>query len=82
PASLNAGSIAEYTAKAHDTTVTGFLLGIIPDTLVSAFTQGNILQVLMVAILFGISMALVGEPARPLLNSLERISIVVFRMVG
>ncbi|CAM3023982.1 MULTISPECIES: dicarboxylate/amino acid:cation symporter [Sphingomonas] len=82
PATLNAGSIAEYTAKAHDTTVTGFLLGIIPDTLVSAFTQGNILQVLMVAILFGISMALVGEPARPLLNSLERISVVVFRLVG
>jgi aerobic C4-dicarboxylate transport protein len=82
PATLKVGSIAEYTAKAHDTTVTGFLLGIIPDTLISAFTQGNILQVLMVAILFGISMALVGEPARPLLNSLERISVVVFRMVG
>lgn len=82
PSTLKVGSIAEYTAKAHDTTVTGFLLGIIPDTLISAFTQGNILQVLMVAILFGISMALVGEPARPLLNSLERISVVVFRMVG
>ena len=82
PSTLKVGSIAEYTAKAHDTTVTGFLLGIIPDTLISAFTQGNILQVLMVAILFGISMALVGDPARPLLNSLERISVVVFRMVG
>ncbi len=82
PSTLKVGSIAEYTAKAHETTITGFLLGIIPDTLISAFTQGNILQVLMVAILFGISMALVGEPVRPLLTALERISVVVFRMVG
>ena len=37
-------------------TVTGFLLGIIPDTLISAFTQGNILQVLFVAVLFGIAL--------------------------
>ncbi|KTT97289.1 dicarboxylate/amino acid:cation symporter [Sphingomonas sanguinis] len=82
PSTLKVGSIAEYTAKAHETTITGFLLGIIPDTLISAFTQGNILQVLLVAILFGISMALVGEPVRPLLTALERISVVVFRMVG
>ncbi|WP_343525093.1 dicarboxylate/amino acid:cation symporter [Sphingomonas sp.] len=82
PATLDTGAVADYAHKAHETTITGFLLGIIPDTLVSAFTQGNILQVLMVAILFGIAMGLVGEPARPLLASLERLSIVVFRLVG
>ncbi|WP_374293706.1 dicarboxylate/amino acid:cation symporter [Sphingomonas sp.] len=82
PATLDAAAVNDYAAKAHDTTVTGFLLGIIPDTLVSAFTEGNILQVLLVAILFGISMALIGEPAKPLLHSLERLSVVVFKLVG
>jgi aerobic C4-dicarboxylate transport protein len=82
PATLDAGGIADYAAKAHETSVTGFLLGIIPDTLAGAFTGGNILQVLFVAILFGIALALVGAPARPVLDLLERIGAVVFRLVG
>ena len=82
PATLDAGAIADYAAKAHDTTLTGFLLDIIPSTLVSAFTGGNILQVLLVAILFGIALSLVGKPAEPVLHFLERLNIVVFRLVG
>jgi aerobic C4-dicarboxylate transport protein len=82
PATLDRGAIAQYADHAHDATLTGFLLGIIPTTLTSAFTEGNILQVLLVAILFGISMALVGRPADPVQQFLERLSIVVFRLVG
>ena len=82
PRTLDAGGIADYAAKAHETSVTGFLLGVIPDTLVGAFTAGNILQVLFVAILFGVALALVGGPARPVLDLLERVGIVVFRLVG
>ncbi|WP_380782008.1 dicarboxylate/amino acid:cation symporter [Sphingomonas sp. R86520] len=80
--SLDAASIAEYSHKAHETTITGFLMSIIPDTMVSAFTDGNILQILLIAILFGISLSLVGEPAKPVLNFLERLSLIVFRLVG
>ncbi len=81
-ASLDAASIADYSHKAHETTITGFLMSIIPNTLVGAFTDGNILQILLVAILFGIAISLVGAPAKPVLDFLERLSIVVFRLVG
>ena len=65
--------VADYADKAHDTTLTGFLLDIIPDTLVSALTAGNILQTLLVAILFGVALALVGERGERLLGALEQI---------
>ncbi len=81
-ASLDAASIAEYSHKAHETTITGFLLSIIPNTLVGAFTDGNILQILLIAILFGIALSLVGEPAKPVLEFLERLSLIVFKLVG
>lgn len=49
PATLDGGAVADYAAKAHESTLTGFLLGVIPTTLVSAFTDGNILQILLIA---------------------------------
>ncbi|MBU3078174.1 dicarboxylate/amino acid:cation symporter [Sphingomonas sp. XMGL2] len=82
PATLDAKAVADYAHKAHETSLTGFLIGIIPDTLVSAFVDGNILQVLMVAILFGIAMSLVGRTADPVLDLLDRLGMIVFRLVG
>ncbi len=82
PATLDAGSIASYTAKAHATTITGFLLGIIPTTMVSALADGDILQVLFVAILTGVALALAGEAAAPLLRVFIAAQAVVFRIVA
>ncbi|MEC3911841.1 dicarboxylate/amino acid:cation symporter [Sphingobium sp. CR2-8] len=82
PATLDGGAVADYAAKAHELTLTGFLLGVIPTTLVSAFTDGNILQILLVAILFGIAISLVGEPATPVIRFLERLSLIVFKLVS
>ncbi|KQS53982.1 C4-dicarboxylate transporter [Brevundimonas sp. Leaf363] len=82
PASLDASAVAGYASAAHDTTMQGFLLAIIPDTLVSAFTSGAILQVLLVSVLFGVSLVLAGEPARPVTRFLEQVSQVVFRLVA
>ena len=82
PATLDPAKVAEYSAKAHATTITGFVLDIIPDTLVSALTQGNILQVLFVAVLSGVALALVGAPAAGLLAAFEQLSAVVFRLVA
>ena len=81
PTSLDASKIADYTAKAHDTTVTGFLTGIIPDTMLSGFVEGNILQVLFVAILFGIALALVGARGHGVLKLFNELSAVIFRLV-
>ncbi len=82
PASLDAGSIATYTAKAHATTIVGFLMNVIPTTMVSALADGDILQVLFVAILTGVALALAGEGAAPLLRVLVAAQGVVFRIVA
>ncbi|URW76408.1 dicarboxylate/amino acid:cation symporter [Sphingomonas donggukensis] len=82
PATLNAGAVADYTHAAAETTLTGFLMAIIPTTMPSALTDGSILQTLFVAILFGVSLSLVGKPAEPVLDFLERVTLVVFRLVG
>ncbi|MCX8476221.1 MAG: C4-dicarboxylate transporter DctA [Sphingomonas sp.] len=81
PRTLNAATVHGFEEKAHATTVTGFLLSVIPTTLVSAFTSGSILQILFVAVLFGVSLTLAGEAARPVTDMLERIALVVFRLV-
>ncbi|WP_332811900.1 dicarboxylate/amino acid:cation symporter [Sphingomonas sp.] len=81
PATLDQGAVASYVGKAHDQSVTGFVLGIIPDTLISAFTSNEILQVLFVAILFGIALAHLGEKGERLVGSLRTLTAVVFRIV-
>ena len=82
PASLDTKAVAEYVEKAHDTSIVGFLTGVIPNTLVSAFVEGNILQVLFVAILFGISLAMIGQRGEPVLNFFNDLSVAVFKMVA
>ena len=82
PATLDTGAVKDYAAKAHETSLIGFLLAIIPTTLASALAQDNILQVLLVAILVGVSISLVGEPARPVLELVERLNLVVFKVVA
>jgi aerobic C4-dicarboxylate transport protein len=82
PASLDAGAVTSYTERAHETSITSFLLDIVPTTMVSALTEGSILQTLFVAILFGIALSLVGKPAQPVFDLLERLSLIVFKLVG
>jgi aerobic C4-dicarboxylate transport protein len=82
PATLDAGKVSDYAAKAHDTTLTGFLLDIVPDTFLSSLTAGNILQTLLVSILFGIALALIGDKAGKVLELLNQLSLVMFRLVA
>lgn len=82
PATLDTGAVAQYAAAAHETTITSFLLAIIPDTLLSAFTSGSILQVLLVSVLFGAALALIGERGRPIVDFLETVSLAVFKLVA
>ncbi len=82
PSTLNAGSVERYSAAAHETTIEGFLLGVIPDTVVSAFSTGNILQVLFVSILFGIAMAMIGDVGKPVMTFLESVSAAFFKLVA
>lgn len=81
PATLDAGAVSQYAEAAHDQSVTGFLLHIIPDTVVGAFAGGEILQVLFFSILFGVSMAIIGDRAQPVMTVLESLSEAMFKLV-
>ena len=82
---LDASALSTYVEKAHDVSSGGtveFLMKLIPTTIVSGFVQGDILQVLLVAILFGCALAQVGERARPLLHIIEMAGEVVFKIMA
>ena len=82
PATLDPAAVQTYVAKAHDTDIVAFLMNIIPETVVGAFAGGEILQVLFFAILFGISLAVIGERAQPVMTVLESVSEAFFKLVA
>ena len=82
PATLDQKQVASYVAKAHDSTITGFLMNVIPTTIFSPFVGGDILQVLFVAVLFGIALAQVGERGKPVLNFLTALAQPIFKLVA
>ncbi|WP_329079491.1 MULTISPECIES: cation:dicarboxylate symporter family transporter [unclassified Streptosporangium] len=69
-------------AKGGETDTVTFLLGIIPTTLVSAFTEGQVLQTLLVALLTGFALQAMGERAKPILNGITHIQRLVFRILA
>jgi len=81
-ATLDTKSIAEFTEKAKHQSTVDFLMNIIPNTVADAFTKGDILQVLLVAILFGFSLSLLGERGRPVTKLIDEVSAGIFGMVG
>ena len=83
PSTLDAGAVAKYAEAAHDQSTVGFLLHIIPKTFTDAFTgSGDLLQVLLVALLFGFGLSALGETGKPVMNFLDAISKVFFRMMS
>jgi len=78
---LDTSKVAAYVSEAKETTITGFILNIIPDTMFSALISGEILQVLLVSILFGIALAMLGDRGDRLLDALRTVTAVVFRIV-
>ncbi|WP_286997547.1 MULTISPECIES: dicarboxylate/amino acid:cation symporter [Comamonas] len=82
PADLDQTAVKGYVAKSHDMTLTGFVMDIIPKTLISPFIGDNILQVLLVAVLFGVSLAMTGEAGKPILNFFEALQKPVFKLVN
>jgi len=82
PATLDPAAVSSYVGKAAEQTVVGFLLSIIPDTFAGALTGGQILPVLFIAIIFGISVASLGERRNRIVAALHDISEAFFRMVN
>ncbi len=82
PRTLDATAVTDYLQKAHEVTVVGFLLSIVPETFLSALTDGSILQTLLTAILFGIALASIGDAGAPVLRAVDALTRVVFRIVS
>lgn len=82
PATLDANAVAQYSQKAKDLGLVDFFLNLIPSTFFNAFTgSGDLLQVLLLAILFGYAVTHIGEKAKPVLVLIQSASQVFFKMV-
>lgn len=82
PKTLDAGKVATYVTKAHDSSIVGFLMNIIPDTTLSPLVSGDILQVLFISVLFGIALAATGEHGKPVFDFFQQLSRPVFKLVA
>ncbi|SAK60385.1 C4-dicarboxylate transporter DctA [Caballeronia temeraria] len=82
PSTLDARAVLGYAAQAaHGEGVAGFIAHVIPETFLGALVQGDILPVLLIAMLFGTALALMGEPAAPVTHLIESLSKAFFRIV-
>ncbi len=82
PGTLDAGSVATYATAGENQSTVEFLLNVIPTTVVDAFARGEILQVLLFALLFGFALHAMGEIGKPVFNFIDALSHVLFRIIG
>ncbi len=82
PASLDARAVAVYADQAKDQGVVAFLLDVIPGSVIGAFASGNILQVLLFAVLFGFALHRLGSKGQLIFNVIESFSQVIFGIIN
>jgi aerobic C4-dicarboxylate transport protein len=82
PAKLDTSAIASYTTSGHSLSTTDFLLNIIPKDVADAFARGDILQVLLFSILFGVALAAFKDQGSIVLRFVEELSQVLFRIIA
>ncbi len=82
PAQLDASGVAQYKQAAEKQSTTDFVLNIIPQSFFAAFATGELLQVLFVAILFGIALTRMGEAGRKLIDACDDASHAFFGIVA
>lgn len=79
---LDGAALTAYTGPNKLQTVSDFLLNVIPSTLVDAFAKGEVLQVLLVAILFGLALQKIGAAGAGVLRFVDQLSQVLFGIIG
>ena len=85
PTTLDAKALSTYADNAHKLQgagVSSFIMNIIPTTSINSLARNDVLQVLFFAVLFGIALALVGQPAQQVTSLIEAVSKVLFRLMG
>jgi aerobic C4-dicarboxylate transport protein len=81
-AALAKGDVSRYAEQGKAMTFADFMTHVVPSSVVDAFAKGDILQIVFFAILFGVALAALGAHGRPLLDVLDRLSHVFFRIVA
>jgi aerobic C4-dicarboxylate transport protein len=82
PATLDASAISAYAEQAKAQGIIPFLLDVIPGSVIGAFASGNILQVLLFAVLFGFSLHHIGEKGKVIFNVIDSFSQVIFGIIN
>lgn len=82
PSTLQSAKVSEYVSKAQESSMIAFFMNIIPTTVLSPLTEGNILQVLFVSVLFGVALASVGERSKPITDLLQVAAAPMFKLVS
>lgn len=82
PASLDSKAVSAYTGSSAHLTVTEFILNIIPNTVFDAFAKGEILQVLLFSLLFGLALLKLGEKGAPLISLIETFGKAMFGIIS
>jgi len=81
-AHVDTSLVKNYIAQGKGHDLTSFLMQIIPNSFLGAFTEGNVLQVLFVAVLCGFALAQLGEKAAPLAHLIDQAAAMLFKIVG
>jgi aerobic C4-dicarboxylate transport protein len=82
PSQLPHGDISSYTQTLHNGSVVDVLTHIVPSSMVDAFARGDVLQVVFVAVLFGVALGAVGAVGRPVVTLVDSLTRVMFRLVA
>jgi aerobic C4-dicarboxylate transport protein len=79
---LSGAGTEQYVKTAEHISANGFLLSIVPHTAISAFTEGNVLQVVFISVLFAFGLLAVGERGKPMVEMLDITQEIVFKIVA
>lgn len=79
---LDVTAVAPYASQAKQEGIVAFLLHLIPSSIADAFATGNILQILLIALLFGTALSVLGERGKPITQLIHTLSEVLFYIVG
>src|SRR6266536_6543210 len=82
PASIDTKNIASYTTAAKSQSTVDFLMNVIPNTVVDAFAKGEILQVLLFSVLFGLALSSAGQKGKPVVRFIDEFAHALFSVFG
>ena len=82
PSTLDAKSVAAYVTQSKVSNPVDFILHIIPDNIINALSNGDLLQILFFSVLFGIALSKIGEKAKPVLKGIKSVEAGLFAVIN